>query len=122
MTTSVQELQEETTEKKQDSRQQVQSVELPQAAEADGSGPGGSIDILLDMNVPVTVTIGQAEIPVRKLLQLSCGSVLPLTKSVDEPMDLYINQAKFATAEVVVVDGCFGVKIKTIIGINKEDK
>jgi flagellar motor switch protein FliN len=122
MTTSVQDLQQETTIKNQDSRQQVQSVELPQAAETDYTGPAGSIDILLDMNVPVTVTIGQTEISVRKLLQLGPGAVLPLGKPVDEPMDLYINQARFATADVVVVDGCFGVKIKTIIGVNKEDK
>ncbi len=121
MTKATQEIKEETIEKSQDSKKQVQSVELPQVAATDFSGSGGSIDILLDMNVPVTVTIGQTEIPVRKLLQLGPKSVLPLGKSVDEPVDLYLNQTRFATADVVVVDGCFAVKIKTIIGINKED-
>jgi flagellar motor switch protein FliN/FliY len=120
MTNTTQAVIEETTEEKQQSKKQVQSVELPQVNQADIAGPAGSIDILLDMNVPVTVTIGQTEIPVRRLLQLGPKSVLPLGKSVDEPVDLYINQTRFATADVVVVDGCFGVKIKTILGINKE--
>lgn len=121
MTNTAQAVTEEPTETTQEAKKQVQAVELPQVVQADVSGPAGSMDILLDMNVPVTVTIGQTEIPVRKLLQLGPKSVLPLGKSVDEPVDLYINQTKFATADVVVVDGCFGVKIKTILGINKEE-
>ncbi len=121
MTNTAQAVIEETAEAKQQSKKQVQSVELPQVNQTDVASTAGSIDILLDMNVPVTVTIGQTEIPVRRLLQLGPKSVLPLGKSVDEPVDLYINQTRFATADVVVVDGCFGVKIKTIIGINKEE-
>jgi flagellar motor switch protein FliN len=121
MIDTAQAVMEETPQSKQQSKKQAQSVELPQVSQTDVAGPAGSIDILLDMNVPVTVTIGHTEIPVRRLLQLGPKSVLPLGKSVDEPVDLYINQTKFATADVVVVDGCFGVKIKTILGINKED-
>jgi flagellar motor switch protein FliN len=118
MTQATQEIN-ETAQQKQDMKKQVQSVELPQVTQNDFTGSGGSIDILLDMNVPVTVTIGQTEIPVRQLLQLGPKSVLPLGKSVDEPVELYLNQTKFATADVVVVDGCFAVKIKDIIGIKK---
>jgi flagellar motor switch protein FliN/FliY len=67
------------------------------------------------MNVPVTVTVGRTEIPIRRLLQLGPGSVLHLDKPIDEPADLYLKDAKFASADVVVVDGKFAVRIKQII-------
>ena len=109
---------EKTTDKQDDSKKQAQSVELSEAAETEVSGPGGSIGILLDMDVPVTITIGQTEIPVKRLLQLGPGAVLKLDKPVNEPIDLYLSDSKFATGTVVVVDGHFAVKITQILGID----
>lgn len=99
-----------------DSKKQVQSVEFSEAAENGAQAGTGQFDILLDMDVLVTVGLGQTEIPVRRLLQLGPGSVLTLSKSVDSPVDLYLKDAKFAEGDVVVVDGCFAVRIKRIIG------
>jgi flagellar motor switch protein FliN/FliY len=103
--------------RQQDNKKQAQSVEFSEAVEAEVAGAGGSIDILLDMTVPVTVTIGQTEIPVQRLLRLGPGSVLKLDKSIDEPVDLYLRSTRFATGSVVVVDGRFAVKIKQILGL-----
>ena len=102
----------------EDSKKQAQSVEFSEVADNGATGAGGSIDILLDMNVPITVTIGKTEIPVRRLLQLGPGSVLKLDKSIDEPTDLYLRDTKFATGTVVVVDGRFAIKIKQILGFD----
>jgi flagellar motor switch protein FliN len=107
----------EIVEEKQDSKKNVQMAEFPEAADTNIKGSGGSIDILLDMNVPITVTIGQTSIPVSRLLQLVPGSVLKIGKPLEEPVDLYLSGNKFATGSVVVVDGNFAVKIKQIIGL-----
>jgi len=104
-------------EEKQNQKKNVQEIEYSEAEETDVKGSGGSIDILLDMNVAVTVTIGQTNILVKRLLQLAPGSVIKLDKNIDEPVDLYLSGSKFATGSVVVVDGCFAVKIKQIIGL-----
>jgi len=108
---------EKTTDTQDDSKKQAQSAEFSEAAETEVSGSGGSIDILLDMSVPIAVTIGQTEIPVRRLLQLGPGSVLKLNKPINEPIDLYLSDTKFATGTVVVVDEHFAVKITQILGI-----
>lgn len=100
-----------------DSKTQVQNVDLPEAASAVSTGPKGSIDILLDMDVPVTAVIGETEIPVRTLLQLGPGSVLNLDKSVDAPADLYLRETKFATGTIVVVDDHFAIRINQILGL-----
>jgi flagellar motor switch protein FliN/FliY len=101
-----------------DSKKQVQSVEFLEAAETEGGGSTGNLDILLDVNVPVTVNVGRTEIPIRRLLQLGPGSILQLDKPIGAPADLYLRDAKFASADVVVVDGKFAVRIKQIIGNN----
>ena len=100
-----------------DTQKQVQSIEFPEAEETKVVGTSGSINILLDMKVPVMVTIGQTEVSVQRFLRLGPGSVLKLDKHLDEPVDLYLRDAQFATGSVVVVDDQFAVKIKQILGL-----
>ena len=99
-----------------DSKTQAQSVEFSEATETETAGAGTNIDILLDMSVSVTVAVGQTEISIQRLLQLGPGSVLKLDKPIDAPADLYLKDTKFATGDIVVVDGRFGVRIKQILG------
>jgi flagellar motor switch protein FliN/FliY len=99
-------------------KKQAQSVEFSEAAGTEATTSGGSIDLLLAMEVPVKVVIGQTELPVKRLLKLGPGSVLKLGKSIDEPADLYLKDIKFATGNIVVVDDRFAVRIKQILGLN----
>jgi len=107
----------EQTDSSADAKQQAQSVEFSETAETEVAGGSGSIDILLDMKVPVAIVLGQTEVPVQRFLRLGPGSVLKLDKPIEEPVDLYLKDAKFATGSVVVVDGRFAVKIQQIIGL-----
>ena len=100
----------------EDSKTQAQSAEFSEADGAENAGAGTSIDILLDMNIPVTVAIGRKEISIQRLLQIGPGSVLKLDKSIDAPVDLYLKDNKFATGNVVVIDDRFAVRIKQILG------
>ncbi len=99
-----------------DAKAQAHSVEFPDAPQDATTTCGGQLDILLDMDVPVTVVLGETQIPVRRLLQLGPGSVLRLEKPVEAPAELFLKDSKFAEADVVVVDGCFAVRIKQILG------
>ena len=102
---------------KEDSKTQAQSAEFSEVNATGDTGANGSIDLLLDVNIAVTVAIGQTEIPVRRLLRLGPGSVLELDKSIGEPADLYLRDTRFATGSIVVVDGRFAVKIQQILGL-----
>lgn len=110
---------EATQDAQEDSKTQVQSVEFSEAVGADPTGPEGSINILLDMNIPVSAIIGKTQTSVRQLLQFGPGSVVKLDKSIEAPVDLYIKDTKFATGNIVAVDGCFAVKIKQITGLGE---
>ena len=102
-----------------DSKTKAQAADFPEAVGTGATGAGGSIDILLDMTIPVTVTIGTTQLPIHRLLHLGPGSVLKLDKPIDTPIDLYLKHTKFATGSVVVVDGKFALKIKQILGLGE---
>lgn len=99
---------------------QVNGVEFSETQPTLSSEGGSSLDILLGMDVQVSVSIGQAEIPVQKLLQLGPGSVLKLDKDIEAPVDLFLKGVKFATGSIVVVDGKFGIKIRDIKGLETQ--
>jgi flagellar motor switch protein FliN/FliY len=82
--------------------------------EASANPPG--LEVLLDVPVRVTVELGACQMPMRDVLQLNPGSVIQLDKVADSPVDLFVNQRRFARGEVVVVDDRFGIKITEILG------
>jgi flagellar motor switch protein FliN/FliY len=94
----------------------VREVQFPEAPADTGAAAAGQFDILLDMNVSISVVLGETQIPVRRLLQLGPGSVLKLEKSIEVPADLYLKDSKFAEVDVVVVEDRFAVRIKKILG------
>jgi flagellar motor switch protein FliN len=102
-----------------ETKTKAQAADFTEAVDAPTAGAASSIDILLDMSVPVTVTIGSTQVPILRLLHLGPGSVIKLDKSVDSPMDLYLKDTKFATGSIVVVDGHFAVRIKQILGLGE---
>ncbi len=114
-TQAVEEKTEEQQDQQEDSKTQAQSAEFSEAAENETTGPGTSIDFLLDINVPVTVAIGRIEIPIQRLLQLGPGSVLKLDKPIEAPADLYLKDVRFATGNIVVVEDRFAVRIKDVL-------
>ena len=109
--------QQDVNEQSQDeARTPVHAVEFPEATETAPTAGSGQLDLLLDMDVSVTVVLGTTQVPVRRLLQLGPGSVLKLEKSIETPVDLYLKDSKFAEADVVVVENQFAVRIRQILG------
>jgi flagellar motor switch protein FliN/FliY len=98
---------------------QVQSVEYESVNPTSPSGQE-NLDLLLEIGMPITVTLGKARVPLRKLLQLGPGAVLNLDKSVGQPAELYVQDIPFATADVVVVDDMFAVRIRELLGTEEQ--
>lgn len=83
----------------------------------DGTGSGGSRDLDMIMEIPVTLSVelGQTRLTIRELLDLSQGSIIELDGLAGEPMDIQINGYLIAQGEVVVVDDRYGIRITDII-------
>jgi flagellar motor switch protein FliN/FliY len=72
-------------------------------------------DLLLDVEMPVSVSFGRAQMPLKDVLKLTTGSILELDRTISEPVDVIVNNCAIARGEVVVVEGNFGVRILQVI-------
>lgn len=78
-----------------------------------------NLDILMDINLELTVELGRCELPIKKVLDLTKGSIIELNKVAGEPVDLYANGKHIANGEVVVIGDNFGLRI---IGITDPEE
>ncbi len=80
-----------------------------------GQGSQYGLDLILDIDLNVSVELGKVKMPVNELLQLGQGSIIELAKSVGEPLDIYVNNTLIAKGEVVILDEKFGIRVADII-------
>jgi flagellar motor switch protein FliN len=85
----------------------------PKTVEAEGGK--SAIDLLLDVELPVSVSFGRAQLPLKDVIKLTTGSIVELNRAVSEPVDVIVNNCVIARGEVVVVEGNFGVRIRQVI-------
>jgi len=81
----------------------------------DGVQDVGNLDLLLDVNLKISVELGRTRLKFRDVLNLSAGSVVELGRQTSEPVDIMVNGALLATGEVVVVDDHFAVRITKLL-------
>ena len=82
----------------------------PETAAIAGAG-NWNIDMLLDVELPVSISFGNSEMQLKDVLKLGAGSVIELDKSVNDPVTVIVNHKPIAKGEVVMVDGNYGVRI-----------
>ena len=82
---------------------------------------GGDIDLrdisfLNEVEVTVSVELGQATMPVREVLKLRRGSVIELDRLTGQPVDILVNNTLMARGEVIVINGRFGIRLVKFMG------
>ncbi len=87
----------------------------PATGAGEPAAAAGAMDVLLDVELPVSVSFGRAQLPLREVLKLTSGSIVELNRSVDEPVEVIVNNCVIARGEVVVVEGNYGVRVTQII-------
>jgi flagellar motor switch protein FliN len=87
---------------------------VPPPAQSRYGSDNGNLDLLLDIELPLMVRMGQTEMQLGELLKLTPGSILELNRAADAPVDLLVNGKQIAKGEVVVVDGNFAFRITEV--------
>jgi flagellar motor switch protein FliN/FliY len=95
----------------------VQPSAISQGAAGSGSSSDATdrYELLLDVEMPVSVSFGRAHLALRDIVKLTSGAIVELNRAVSEPVELIVNNCVVARGEVVVVDGNYGVRVKQII-------
>ncbi len=74
-----------------------------------------TLELLLDVELPVSVSFGRAQLPLKDVIKLTSGSIVELNRAVGEPVEIIVNNCVIARGEVVVVEGNFGVRVQQVI-------
>ncbi len=78
-------------------------------------GNSKTFELLLEVELQVSVSFGRAQVPLKDVLKLTTGSIVELNRSVADPVEVIVNNCVIARGEVVVVEGNFGVRIQQVI-------
>lgn len=74
-----------------------------------------TLDLLLDVELPVSISFGRAQVPLKDVLKLTSGSIVELNRTISEPVEVIVNNCVIARGEVVVVEGNYGIRIQEIV-------
>lgn len=93
------------------------AVGRPSAAPVIGAeAHRANLDVILDIDLPLSVRFGEADMSLGELTKLGPGSMIDLGRSPDEPVDILVNGRLVARGEVVVVAGNYGVRVLEVMG------
>jgi flagellar motor switch protein FliN len=92
------------------------SPAVPAPAMLTGSAPqnAGTLDLLMDVQLAMTMRFGTRRLLLREVLDLSPGAVVELDRKIQEPVELLLDGRLVARGEVVVIDGSYGLRVTDV--------
>ena len=73
-----------------------------------------TLDGLLDIELPITVRLGSAQMSLGDVIGLNAGSLVEFDRASEEPVEVLVNGRVVARGEMVMVQGNYGVRITEI--------
>ena len=73
-----------------------------------------NLDLLMDVELNVTLRFGARRMLLRELLDLNPGSVIALDRQVHEPVDMLLEGRIVARGEVVVAGGNYALRVTEV--------
>jgi flagellar motor switch protein FliN/FliY len=95
-----------------------QALELPPPSPPPTSSSKArdpKLELLMDVDLDVTLRFGERQMALHDILDLSAGSVVELNQYVQDPVELLVGKKVIARGEVVVVDGSYALRVMQII-------
>ena len=106
--------QEEAVEKNTTDPVDQEKSDSKQKEAEQGSAAVSNLRVLENIEVKLTVEVGNTEIKIKDLLRLNEGSVVELERLAGEPLDILANGTKIAKGEVVMVGEKFGIRFTEV--------
>ena len=85
-----------------------------------GAAPASStslenLDVILDIDLPLSVRLGETDMTLDEVTRLTPGSTIDLGRPPEDLVDILVNGTCIARGEVVVVSGNYGVRIREVV-------
>ena len=79
------------------------------------AAPDSGLELVMEIEVPIAVRFGAKQMVLQEILKLDHGAIIELDRTAEEPVEILVNGKVFAKGEVVVVDGCYAVRITEVL-------
>jgi flagellar motor switch protein FliN/FliY len=89
-------------------------VDAIKAATAKVIPQPANLNLVMDVELNVTLRFGQRKLTLREVLDLTSGSVVELDRQVEEPVELLLDGVVIARGEAVVIDGNYGLRVTEV--------
>jgi flagellar motor switch protein FliN/FliY len=73
--------------------------------------PAEEITHLADVPVDIAVELDRRILTIREILDLREGSVIPMTRSAGENIDVLVGDALLGFGEIVIIENAMGVRM-----------
>jgi flagellar motor switch protein FliN len=93
----------------------VTPLSAPPADLTPQRGGGDTLSFVMDVPVEVTIELGRKTAKIGEVLRLGPGSILELSKTNGEPLDVYVNIRLIARGEAVVVGERYGIRLTEVL-------
>jgi flagellar motor switch protein FliN/FliY len=90
------------------------SIDAAAAEEGEAIPEQVNLQLVLDVELNVTLRFGQRQLALREVLELTSGSVIELDRQVEEPVELLLEGKVIARGEAVVIDGNYGLRVTEV--------
>jgi flagellar motor switch protein FliN/FliY len=94
----------------------VQLEEVKGGAESARPLADSSLDLVQDVKVRLTMSVGGAQLSIGELYALKEGAVLKLDKATSDPIDIFLDARLVARGELMVAGDHFAIRITEIGG------
>ncbi len=96
-----------------------ESIERPVEDKQDESS-SNTLGLLMDVELELSAILGSTDMSVKKILELTKGSIIELENKTAEPIDLLVNGKLIGRGEVVIIEDNFGLRITDTIDEGKK--
>ena len=100
---------------KDEEEEPAPALQAPSPADLITGAQQPMLSRLMELELPLSIALGRANIPIREVLKVTSGSVIELDRKVGESVELLVHGTVVARGEVVSVKGNYGVRINEII-------
>jgi len=88
---------------------QLENVEKPKK-----NPTSKTYNLILDVDLELSVILGETDIPLKKVLDITKGSIIELDNKTSQAIKLLANGTEVARGEVVIIEDNFGLRITEV--------
>lgn len=81
-----------------------------------------TVNMILDVNLPIEVQLGQTKMTIRELVNLKKGNIVKLNRMSGEPVDVFICKKLLAKGEITVVNDKLSIRVGQLYGEREKFK